>query len=437
MGLSCYRGPDTYGKGCTTIFKKYDCRSGYTDNGCTCGRGASSLGASKMDCPSGYFLNSDLGRCYKKCPKGYTNTGETCFRGASTLGMSKMSCESGEFKTGARCYKSCPSGYTNTGETCFKPASTRGIDSMSCKAGEFQSGVRCYDNDTCAADREFWGGLCYKKCPAGSTRTAVSTCVHDIHWRGNTHLFIVNRALELLAKSSDPVAVAAAKKMNEKDCRTSWETGLWNGDDGALADAPGKAAGSHFYDGSGKDEQGGWTPVVTYTIARQEQTANGNARTRAQARIDDVVKEVKACENLGLALHYLTDMTQPMHATTFSGISIPTMLHPVLEDYVPSLQAGFPKVTAWDERWTGKLPDEVFLEASKKSADLAPGLMATLKDDGTNCTMTPEGGITYSGYCFLNVPRVNAALAQIVTDGYQSTASYIYAVFNNAQSGTP
>src|SRR6266705_970665 len=28
-GLTCYRGPDTYAKGCTTIFKKYECKAGY------------------------------------------------------------------------------------------------------------------------------------------------------------------------------------------------------------------------------------------------------------------------------------------------------------------------------------------------------------------------------------------------------------------------
>src|SRR5277367_3888173 len=45
-------------------------------------------------------------------------------------------------------------------------------------------------------------------------------CKHDEcsgkDWRGNTHLFVVNRALDLLAKSDDPIARKAVARMNNK-----------------------------------------------------------------------------------------------------------------------------------------------------------------------------------------------------------------------------
>ncbi len=387
MGLTCYRGPSTYAKrGC-----RGGCSPGYTDNGCFCGRGASSLGTGSMTCPDGYFLNRNLGRCYKNCPPGYTNTGETCYRAPSTLG----------------------------------------IESMSCRDGEFKSGVRCYPNSTCPAGREYWGGLCYVKCPGNSTRSAVSTCVHKIRWRGNTHLFVVNNALAALNASGDPIGMRAYATMTQPACRTDWENGLWDADDGDLADSPppGRGApGSHFYNASGRDETGRPTSVVTYMYFGAEQNRHGNARSRARDQTDALTRDPLPCYKLGLALHYLTDMTQPMHATSFSGGSIPLMLHPVLEMYAPTLHSRVRRPD-WDRRWVGQVPDDVFVEASKKAATLAPPLMSTLRYDGTICTMTPEPGITYTGFCFLNVPAVDHQVTSVIEDGIQTTASYLYSIF--------
>src|SRR5207247_11074399 len=98
MGLTCYRGPSTYGNRC-----KGHCREGYTNNGCTCGRGASTLKASSMVCPEGYHKSDITKRCIVNCPAGYTNTGETCFKPASTLDMDSMTCNPGEKRVGASC----------------------------------------------------------------------------------------------------------------------------------------------------------------------------------------------------------------------------------------------------------------------------------------------------------------------------------------------
>jgi len=330
MGLTCYRGPDTYGKGCTTIFKKFPCKAGYTDNGCTCGRGASSLGASSMVCPAGYH-KSDITK---------------------------------------RCIKDCPAGYTNTGETCFLPASTLGMGSMSCKPGEAGDSGRCIP-------------------------------IPNIKLRGNTHLWVVNRGLDLLAKSSDPVAVTAVKKMGESACKARWQQGLYDGDEPALADNPTKlnsTAGTHFYNPTGKDAFGNRTSATTYLVGGVDVSTGGfqgrsnlNARQSADVQIKKLPSSGPTAENgcyeLGLALHYMTDMTQPMHTTSFSGVSSPMWLHPYFETYVPFVQNKFPANGSWSERWKGESPDDSFYKAAVQSSALAPALMKLLTASGKQCTI--------------------------------------------------
>jgi len=49
---------------------------------------------------------------------------------------------------------------------------------------------------------------------------------------------------------------------------------------------------------------------------------------------------------------------------------------------------------------------------------------------GTICTMNPETGAVYTGMCFVGVQAVDDAIGVVLREGYQDTASYIYAVFN-------
>jgi phospholipase C len=237
----------------------------------------------------------------------------------------------------------------------------------------------------------------------------------------------VNRGIELLAKSPDTAQAAA--KMSVPACRVQWEQGLWDGDDGDLAETGG-ARGSHFYNAAGKDAWGNPTKTVTYLMAGVEQTLFGNARTNAAKHLANIgdLSLPNQCHELGLALHYLTDMTQPMHASSFSAADIPTALHAVFEDYVGRIQGtvSFAE-SSWDRRWLGQTPDASFAATASKGNSLAPGLMGVLKYNGTICTMTSEKGVTYTGYCFANDPKVDAKIVELLRDAPQSTASYIYA----------
>jgi hypothetical protein len=404
MGLTCYQGPDTYSKGCTTIFKKYECNPGYTDNGCFCGKGATSLGIDSMVCPSGYTKGT-AGRCYKACPSGYTNNGEFCGRGADSMGMDRMTCGPNERRI------------IISGTTI----------------------PRCYQKPVCPTGYEYWGLLCYVSAPYAH-RTAVSTVTMDVKIGGNTHLWIVNRALELLDKSGDPAAKAWVAEMRRPEIRTAWENGLWDGDDSNHSDGVNLRSGSHFYNGAGKDWRGNNYSYTTFAILGLDANAtpqghNRNGRENAAYYLSKVSGPLDAAKayNLGLALHFLTDATQPMHTSGFDGSAIPTNLHPHYEYYVPFIQARFPTTSmTWDKRWPHQDPDEVFRLTAVKSNGYAQRLLNALHYSGDAGIVTIQafnGVGPYTGYNFYNDPNVDSLTGEILQDAYQSAASYLYNVY--------
>ncbi len=176
----CHRPMHTYGKGCTTVFKKYKCKPGYSDHGCLCTRPPHNT--HNMRCPKGYFLRKALGRCYKTCPSGYRQTAEFCERKGLTLGMGSMRCRPGEFKRGARCYKNCKAGYTQTGESCHKPAHSYPRKSygrsagkpMTCRAGLEQDAGLCYPS--CRPGHKGVGPVCWRKCPGSRPVECAAGC---------------------------------------------------------------------------------------------------------------------------------------------------------------------------------------------------------------------------------------------------------------------
>jgi len=87
-------------------------------------------------------------------------------------------CPSDKITRGALCYDMCPSGYTSDGANgCYQdcPSGWPGTGSlMYCEKKRDYSPAKI--PDACPDGYELWGGLCYKRCPAGSTRTASCTC---------------------------------------------------------------------------------------------------------------------------------------------------------------------------------------------------------------------------------------------------------------------
>ena len=345
-------------------------------------------------------------------------------------------CPKGKESYGGLCYNACTAGYHRTGAcTCGKDGAGP-LDHST-----LWTDCSLFDNATapvlaCSEGRELYGGLCYLNCPPDSTRTGAITCVHAIRWRANTHLWIVQQALLLLSSSGDPKAKRIADAMNNPANLMQWQNGLWDADEGPLAESATGRRGSHFYNASGKDYSGAASTVVTYLLGSEEQASYGNARTNAKDRLVTAGNLTQPAQwySLGIALHYLTDMTQPMHVSGFSGVSIPIALHPIFEYYAGSVQSRFSVNTIWDRRWNAMAANDVFHQTSLRSSTHVSALMSVFRNSGTTCTMTPEAGLTYTGNCFIGDPAVDAKIGEILRDAYQSTASYIYAALKPAMS---
>jgi hypothetical protein len=462
ISLSNATCPAGYFKGAIASRCNKNCDPGFTNTGEFCDRPADSISLSNATCPTGYFKGLIASRCNKNCDSGFTNTGEFCDRPADSISLSNATCPAGYFKglIASRCNETCDSGFTNTGEFCDRPADSLSTSSMTCTSGEEKIDIlgvpRCYTKPVCPTGYAYFDLLCYVAPVAtgqgGSVdRTAVSTVVHHVKQSGNTHLWIVEQALALLAKSDDPRARAFAAKMQEPAIQAQWEQGLWDGDSPTYVDfdSVGSAnnhQGTHFYNAAGLDRSGDPTAITTYYGATDNKFESicTNSRECAAYQLGSVTGYALGETNpqtskavayhLGVALHYMTDATQPMHTSGWYGASIPINGHPQWEYYVPYVQALFPATSlTWDKRWASpSVPaDTVFYNSALTSNGFAPGLANALHIDGASGIVTIQAfnGIgPYTGFNFYDDIDVDALTGQILEDAYQSTASYLYAV---------
>jgi hypothetical protein len=330
---------------------------------------------------------------------------------------------------------------------------------------------------------------------AGPPRCKHAECSGQT-WRGNTHLWVVDRALDLLAKSDDPIAkqvVMRMRKPGARACRTQSESGLWDTDDGYLAENFGwrQRLGTHFYNPTGLDAHGDPTGVTTYTLLGTEKKQFGDGRLNARYRVAAMLRRPgdnlpdsngningeqpkmppeggkpltdrellkmsfiayypgsfyfdsqngdDRCYDLGIALHYLTDVTEPFHASGYDVFKIPTMLHAVYEDYVPHIQEKFPVgATVWSKLYisqeNGITPDadQVFDKVARASNALAKPLLDTILAVGNPYEpITPEFGTTCTCPKFPGNAEVDKETGVVLATAYQSVASYLYAAFRD------
>lgn len=193
-----------------------------------------------------------------------------------------------------------------------------------------------------------------------------------------------------------------------------------------------------FFNAAKKDYDGKSTSVLTYKLLGVEQGgSNRNALRPMDARLAQVTKRGRGtdasdedCAMIGAALHYATDLVNPMHSSGFSGGQLPLMLHPVFEYYIPTVQSRYRSISAWNKKWKdiyGPYTVGYFM-ARQSNERYAVKLMKALRKPGSICTITPEAGMTYTGYCFVNDPTVDSVIRETLRDGYQTTASWIRSV---------
>jgi hypothetical protein len=251
----------------------------------------------------------------------------------------------------------------------------------------------------------------------------------------STHLWIVNRALGLLAGRPDlPQANAAATLLNATDCRPSWQQGLADADfkaayDGGLFDVPvgastallvlsGATWASHFYDpDSGLNYKGQKSPTA------YDQALAHLANARAQL----AKNRANACYELGLSLHYFTDLTQPMHASNYTAKDWPVELHSDYETYGMAQQARF-AATSWSGPTSGDASAQI-LAAAHASKPRWPTLKSAI-----TAAYAARGCGKFSSYwtdhtsCWTGDAAVDAQLGTELGASQNATANYLYAI---------
>lgn len=353
-------------------------------------------------------------------------------------------CPTGTEHYGGFCYKACPRGTHRTAVCSCKKDNTHALDitAVETNCAKFGSTNRIPDK-VCDASHQYWGGLCYVKCPTSAgisaERTAPLTCKFTAKWRGNTHLWVVREALVLLAADkADEPSQFAWKRMTRtgtNGCKAQWELGLYEMDDAPHVET--SKLGSHFYNGARKDYEDKPTSVVTYLLPSQNTTAHGNARTNADANHRNAMKKDGGldmdCRLFGRSLHFQTDMTMPFHASGFSAAQIPPMLHAYIEFYAAVIQENYNAARSgarWDRRWHTLNADQVLHETSVKSQRYAKGLIGAAKPlKLPTCTYLVRGATTFTDHCWRGDPAIDTQLATILRDSYQATASYVRAAW--------
>src|SRR4029079_7506731 len=133
-------------------------------------------------------------------------------------------------------------------------------------------------------------------------------------------------------------AKSAHTLLTRKTCRAEWQQGLFDADfrhefnHGSFDLQPGAAVStialsganwkSHFFDPDTRANTKGERDPTAFTEA---------LRHLQSARALIAKDEPAACYELGLSLHYLTDLTQPMHAANFTALDRPLGLHTDVE----------------------------------------------------------------------------------------------------------
>src|SRR5689334_21297397 len=164
----------------------------------------------------------------------------------------------------------------------------------------------------------------------------------------STHLFIVNHALDILGHHlTDARASSAFNRLNNAACRSRWQQGLYDADH-KVSYNNWYTWSSHFYDPSTGTNYLGFSSPVAYTEALKHL-----ATAKSKLAANDVYN---GCYELGLSLHYATDITAPMHAQNFAATDRPLDLHSHIEQRAVAIQNGY-AVSDWTGAPTTNIND--------------------------------------------------------------------------------
>jgi hypothetical protein len=249
----------------------------------------------------------------------------------------------------------------------------------------------------------------------------------------STHLYLVNRAAQLVASGVDSAirlfVATSVQPMAGKAQAGAFRTGLCQG----IYDADFVAAyndpnwlgqptwKSHFYDASSGENYMGETSPTALT----------NGTDLLQKSIY-CMSEPDQLQNagyfLGLALHYFTDLTQPMHAANYTYLSsFPFGYHTDFEAYTMSVQASVaqPVVTGFQP---GSVTDVATLYRST-AANFKSGYFTAVEQ--------AHDYATWKWHPAAWQAAVLPLIPQILDDAVSATAQLLYLYFRALNMAVP
>jgi phospholipase C len=256
----------------------------------------------------------------------------------------------------------------------------------------------------------------------------------------NTHLWIVERALDILAKHPRHAKAAAAlERLDNLGCRANWTQGLYdadykheyNGGRMSLSIAPtaaeiaasGATWESHFYDPDtrlnwkGRREPTAYTEILAHVFAAEYWFAHPNLLGDGLG-----ANRAVACYEIGLALHFITDLTQPMHAANFTAVDSPVRLHTNLEEWAMEIQEEF-VLDDWTAAPRGELEPFIVATARASKAAWAPTLRAIDNAYEDRCGSVGLLGVD-EPHCW-QVPAVRTHVGRSLRNAQNVTAQFL------------
>ena len=251
----------------------------------------------------------------------------------------------------------------------------------------------------------------------------------------STHLWIVNRGILL---ASDPFGAefrelfqpdVAQREAGGNPFHRGLCQGLYDADFLDFFNGPAEVGqptyASHFYD---PDTGTNWWGRGTLTALQR-------GRDLFQAALLDYQagKVAAAGYALGVSLHYLTDLGQPMHATNFTNVSVPLFWHGGFETIVLHIQnqCSVPTTQTADDATI--VPDDYFIGLARKSKQLFQHRFAYGIGNATSCDL---GGLGHRPGSE-QLAGVQTILQPMLTNAIQTVAHYVAAWFERAEKGFP
>jgi phospholipase C len=233
----------------------------------------------------------------------------------------------------------------------------------------------------------------------------------------STHLWIVNRATAILGKHPDlPRAARAYARLTSSACSARWRQGLDDADH-KVSYNNWYTYKSHFFDPSTGTNYLGDDDPIAY-----DEALSHLATARSRLAANDVYK---GCYELGLALHYATDILQPMHAANFAATDRPLMLHSHLEDRAAEVQNQF-VVADWTGAPSGTVGATLASLAWASNAQWPATWNAIANAYASRCD---EIGDYYRDHtdCWSGDAGVDAVIGTALRKAQMGTAAFLYA----------